>query len=945
MQSDRWQRIKEILDVSLRLEPAERAQYLSRVCEGDAAMREEVESLIDAHDEAGDLFDTPALADVRDPMLGARLGPYQIVDELGSGGMGSVYLATRADEVFHKTVAIKVVRRGLDLDYVVRHFRMERQIMASLEHPHIASLLDGGTTPDGLPYFVMEFIRGKSIDAYCNENALGIGQRLKIFRQVCAAVEFAHQRGIVHRDIKPSNILVTAEGVPKLLDFGIAKILQPEMLPTGDSIVTIGPAMTPDYASPEQLMRQPVSPASDVFSLGVVLCELLSGSRPHAQRTPFRPQTTDTGTPRLPSRLSGRRELAGDLDAIVLKAVQEDSARRYGSAGRLGEDIQRYLDGLPVLARRHGPVYRFSKFLRRQRPAVASVIVTLAIAGLVFTISRLRERLSESSEPPQILQLTSVPGQETQPAVSPDGKKLAFVWTPEEGGKSEIYAQNLSGGPMERVSSDHGIDLSPAWAPDGSRIGWLHMTNNQAAIVSVLPAGGPLRKIADVFPARLDVVGRHLDWSPDGGWIATTDKNSPEQPFRIVRIRTEDGSKRDVTVPPEQIIGDVSPAFSHDGKWLSFLRAVSSGVNDIYVVPAGGGPPQRVTFDNRYITALAWTPDNRGIVFSSERGGVAALWRVPATGGTPSRLPLAGPNASDPTFSRDGRKLVYSQVSEDANIWRQDASGEGRPVKLISSTQYDSSPQYSPDGSRIAFRSNRSGSHEIWVANSDGRNPTQITHFGGTLTGTPHWSPDGKEIAFDSRPEGQPDIYTIPAGGGKERRVTSDQSEDVVPSWSRDGRWIYFASNRSGVWQVWRTPISGGPAQQITTSGGFAAAESTDGAYLYYAKGRDVRGLWRKRLPNGAEAEVLENLQPGFWGYWSVVQAGIYFVDQAGPGGLSRINFYDFAGKKTKPIARLEKPPLVGDSAFAVSPDGKFLLYTQLDQSGSDILALDHYRP
>jgi Tol biopolymer transport system component len=495
---------------------------------------------------------------------------------------------------------------------------------------------------------------------------------------------------------------------------------------------------------------------------------------------------------------------------------------------------------------------------------------------------------------------------------------------------------------MQRITSDPGSDISPVWSPDGSRIGWLHMGNQQAAILEVAAAGGAPRKIADVFPIRVDVVGRHLDWSPDGAWLAVTDKNSPEQPFRIVRIGVQDGSKRDLTLPPEQIIGDVSPAFSRDGKWLSFLRAVSSGVSDIYVVPAAGGPAQRVTFDNRYIVALAWTPDDRSIVFSSERGGNAALWQVPATGGTPARLPLVGPNASDPQFSRDGRKLVYSQVSEDANIWRRDASGRSTPVKLISSTQYDSSPQYSPDGSRVAFRSNRSGSHEIWVADNEGRNPTQITHSGGTLTGTPRWSPDGKEIAFDSRPEGQPDIYTIPAGGGKARRITSDRAEDVVPSWSQDGLWIYFASNRSGVWQVWRGPKSGGPAQQVTTLGGFAAFESPDGAYLYYAKGRDVAGLWRKRLPRGAEEMVLEDLKPGFWGYWAVVRDGIYFVDQPGAAGLPAIYFYEFAGKKRRLVASLDKPAVLADSAFAASADGKFLLYAQLDQRGSDILAVDY---
>jgi Tol biopolymer transport system component len=439
---------------------------------------------------------------------------------------------------------------------------------------------------------------------------------------------------------------------------------------------------------------------------------------------------------------------------------------------------------------------------------------------------------------------------------------------------------------------------------------------------------------------RVEAVGRHLDWSSDGQYLAVPDKSQPEEPFHIVLIRLKDGSRTAATLPPDKIIGDLSPAFSPDGRSLAFVRASASGVNDVYIAPVAGGVPRRLTFDNRNALSVAWTPDSRWIVFSSDRGRNTVLWRVRASGGTPERVSGVGENAADPIFSRDGR-MAYAQTFQDANIWRIAIGEKQSPMKVISSTQYDSSPQYSPDGSRVAFRSNRSGSNEIWVTDSNGQIPVQLTKFGGPLTGTPRWSADGMSIAFDTRPDGQADIYAVSSIGGTPRRVTRSESEDVVPSWSKDGAWIYFASNRTGAWQVWRVPSSGGVEEQVTRNGGFAAFESADGKYLYYAKGRSASGLWRKHLPSGPEEPVLEELKPGFWGCWAVVENGIYFADQTGSSNSGGIFFFDFATRKSRQIAQAQKPFAVTDSAFAVSPDRRYILYTQIDESGSDINILE----
>ena len=945
MQAERWKRIKEILDVSLRLPAEERPGYLNRICEGDQELREEVESLIEAHEQAGDLFDTPPVIESEDLPAGTRLGPYEIVEHVGEGGMGAVYRAVRADETFQKEVAIKLVKRGLDLERVVRHFRVERQIMASLEHPNIAMLLDGGATPDGVPYFVMEFIRGAPIDVYCDENGLDVRQRLNMFRTVCAAVEFAHQHGIVHRDIKPNNIIVTAGGVPKLLDFGIAKILNPDKVEgPRESPHTVGGVMTPDYASPEQLNGEPVSKASDVYSLGVVMWELLCGTRPYPPRTPFRHVSTEMERVHLPSRMAGRPDLAGDLDYIVLKTLAPDPAERYPSAGGLEDDIRRYLEYLPVTARPQGLPYRISKFVRRQRVAVTSVGVTLAAMAVIGVIFQIHRGLDSGGPPPEVVQLTSFRGEEFEPALSPDGSRVAYVWSGEAGNNQDVYIQPVNGHDLKRLTTDPDRDLSPAWSPDGSSIAWLRLRSQDAAIYVAPADGGLPRQFAAIFPDRVDVVGRQLDWSPDGAFIAVTDKASPGEQFRLMLINVKDGSRRDVTLPPGQTIGDMCPAFSPDGKRLAFLRALSSGIGDIYVTSIEGGAVRRVTFDNRYIVGFAWTPDGRSIVFSSERGGNAALWQVRVSGGSPKRVVLAGINVSDPAFSRDGRELAFTQFVNDANIWRLKTADPRGATQLIASTQYDSSPQYSPDGSRIVFRSNRSGTHEIWISDAEGRSVFQLTHFGGGLTGTPRWSRDGQQIAFDSRFEGQADIYVMPAAGGPHRRITTSPAEDVVPSWSIDGRWIYFASNRTGAWQVWRAPAGGGPEEQVTKLGAFAPLEAMDGKWLYYAKGRNAEGLWRKQLPNGIEEPVIEELKPGFWGYWAPAQKGLYFMNQPDAGSPPGLYFYETDTRRRRQLRILDKPVAIADSGFALSPDGRYILYAQMDQKASDILIMKNYK-
>jgi Tol biopolymer transport system component len=305
-------------------------------------------------------------------------------------------------------------------------------------------------------------------------------------------------------------------------------------------------------------------------------------------------------------------------------------------------------------------------------------------------------------------------------------------------------------------------------------------------------------------------------------------------------------------------------------------------------------------------------------------------------------LASVGEGGFDLAISHRGNRLAYSRRIFDINIWRLEVAGPNAktavPTMFISTTQIDTSPQFSPDGKKIAFASNRSGSFEIWVCDSDGSNAMKLTSFGGPSVTTPRWSPDGERLTFDSTAEGQFDIYTIEANGGKPHRLTTDPANDGDPSWSHDGRWIYFDSNRTGEAQVWKVPVTGGAQIQVTKKGGFGPLESPDGKLLYYTKGYTATSAWKIPVGGGEETQVLESLSS--YNNMAVVQDGIYFIPARGDAKTSSIQFFNFAIGKTKTIASLEKP---ANGGLTVSPDGRSILYTQLDQSGSDLMLVENF--
>ncbi|MDH3284438.1 MAG: serine/threonine-protein kinase [Acidobacteriota bacterium] len=443
MGTERFRRIEEIFSQALERPREERGPFVDDACKGDDELRREVLSLLAADESASGFMDRPAVEHgvrvsqdrTKGGTVEERIGPYRLLRKIGEGGMSEVYLAVRADDEYQKRVAIKLIRQDLDREDLLRRFRMERQILAGLDHPNIATLFDGGSTDDGLPYFVMEFIEGVPIDEYCDRNALTVRERLGLFRSVCAAVQYAHQNLIVHRDIKTSNILVTQDGLPKLLDFGIAKLLNPDQFAQqAEYTATWARPMTPRYASPEQMQGGLVGTPSDVYSLGVMLYKLLTGHLPYRfegvpvtefgrliiEQEPERLATaverseTSTSSERSDSApitlesvsrarrtppVQLKRQLSGDLDNIVLMAIRKEPQRRYASVDQFADDVRRFLDGLPVIARKDTFGYRASRFMRRNGLAVAGVAtILLLIVGFGATMAIQASRIAKERD-------------------------------------------------------------------------------------------------------------------------------------------------------------------------------------------------------------------------------------------------------------------------------------------------------------------------------------------------------------------------------------------------------------------------------------------------------------------------------------------------------------------------------------------------------------------
>ena len=585
--------------------------------------------------------------------------------------------------------------------------------------------------------------------------------------------------------------------------------------------------------------------------------------------------------------------------------------------------------------------------------AVGSVILLIA-SGLLFSpIARhwLIGLFTHQSQPQPLeaVPLTALPGQEISPSFSPDGNQVAFGWDGETNGAGfDLYVKVIGTDKPLRLTNHPAPWLGVAWSPDGRNIAVHRLTREDPGIFLVPALGGPERKLASTNNATGWSPYGVISWSPDGKQLAFADH------FPFVGYLTQLFLLSLDTLERKQIAtgcNDPSePGFSPFGDSLAYLCTRDDGDNSLNLLELRGGKNQRLFGGPQRIQGPTWTRDGARIIFSTGSyfttlaGG--ELWQIrPGVTESPEKVPV-GHDVTSPVVSSSGKRLAYVQSQINGNIWRVDLDGAKAHARiLVTSTREQYGPFISPDGRRVVFMSNRSGTDEIWVCDSDGGNARQMTTLGSGTTGTPRWSPDGKQIAFDSRVGGEANVYVLDANGGVPSKLETGTRMDSLPSWSHDGRWIYFASGLThSSLTVWRVLANGGRAVQLTKTASTMPIESPDGQYVYFVRFTEGKfRLWRMRPDGGGESMVdaIPALRSDGYDWWPV-ESGIYFYPDT--SAKTELDFLDLRTSRIRRIYTFDKPPAHWLGGLSVSPDGKWLLYSRIDEAASDLMLVENFR-
>ena len=877
--------------------------------------------------------------------------------------MGVVYRAL--DTHLNRTVAIKVLPqdRVVDPDRK-RRFLKEAQAASALNHPNIITVHDI-RSDGGVDFIVMEYAEGRTLEDIIPAGGLGVTEALRYGVQITDALWRAHEAGIVHRDLKPSNVMVTGEGRVKVLDFGLAKLLEPEedaesrtrTSPLTGAGTVVGTAA---YMSPEQAEGRQIDARSDIFSFGVLLYEMVTGRRPFAGDSNLSILAKILNEdPAPPSTISS---VTNDMERTILRCLRKDPGRRPQTMADLKvalQDLAADSVVAPAVAAQSGAAQSRGAHagLRqsgRWRWMVVAVVLLIAAASLLL-IQSLRSR--EKPAALRAVPLAALPGQVRSPSFSPDGNHVAFMWTGKQD-NPDIYVQQIGAGTPLQLTTNAADDYSPTWAPDGLAIAFLRQLSRATTSCARAPLGGTERKVADLQP-RGFLRPVTMAWCPDSTCVVVTDSSSPastsgahprtSQPDTLFVVSVQSGEKRQLTTPREAY-ADTDPAISPDGRWLVFRRDLAPFSGRLHAQQLGPGltpvgEPRRLT----PLLLSAYGPkfiSNTEIVFSAK----GSLWRMDIVSGTtPERLPFVGEDGITPAVSmpQPGKpsRLAYVRNFTDTNIWRVDTPGPGAPAAsppslAISSTRGDRIPDFSDDG-RVTFLSDRSGESEVWIAKPDGTHAVQLTYL-AAIPGFPRFSPDGTLVTFHTNAEEHANgsVYVVPSEGGPVRNVTRAASTDTFPSFSHDGAWIYFSSDRSGVPFIWKIPVAGGTAIQVSHTPGLMALESRDGAYLYYVESPTVQvsgPLWQVPLKGGAPIKLVDGVSAAAI---DLADAGVYYLERAAEG----MNLRYFDPVKRQSILVAANLGNVVGPGLAVSRDGRTILFARTDASTNDLMLVENFR-
>lgn len=853
-------------------------------------------------------------------MIGECLLHYRIIETIGQGGMGVVYKAldTRLD----RPVAIKILPRIEDQKRK-HQFVWEARAAAALRHPNIVVIHDIGSD-QGADFIVMEYVPGRPLSDHLANEGLSSDEAIQYAIEIASGLEAAHAAGIVHGDLKPSNILVTSEGAVKLIDFGLARLQQRE---PDDHSGTYAITGTCGYMSPEQTRGERATVRSDIFSFGAVLYEMVTGRRAfdgNSAASIFAAVLRDE--PTIPAPVA--RNVPPALEAIIERCLRKDPRRRFQHMG----DLRLALEEAAERPRTR----RLLAHRSWRRTWVYGGLAAVA-ALLVFLLAK---GPSDPETPSMPIPLTSLPGYETGPAWSPDGRQVAFSWEVGNSGQQDIYIIQPGSAQTRRLTTEPGFAGAPAWSPDGRWIAYDHVAPDRMhhSVGLISPLGGSTRTLIDVaFPIGAP------NWLPDGSALFVEVVPERGKPAVIWVLWVETGGHRQLTWPPTWIVGDINPAISPDGKILAFCRKDVWHTSELYFLDlktdlSPAGKPRRMT-NFGYVGAPKWTPDGNRVLFGGGRDAVG-IWQMDRSGkrvrpvfGTPI-------TAGHPAVGRrpDGHmSLVFTNEVALTSIWRYSTTSGpgGRPVELAPSSRSQSYPRFSHDGRRLAFSSTRTGYEEIWVANADGSEASQLTYLRHPLSEMGHWSPDDSTITFVSQDRGPRQIYKISSSGGPARSIAAEEGVDVGTGWSRDGSAYYYNSLRSGRREVWKVAISGGQSQRMTLDGGHSGFESPRGIF-YYRQEQPAGGGRLMRRVAGRDEEVPLGPQEIGWPTMVPAAGGFYYTAANG----NDIYFYSEDSGRSLRVFHNAGTSFI---QFTISPDRRWFAAAFTGPLDIDLMIMERF--
>ena len=592
----------------------------------------------------------------------------------------------------------------------------------------------------------------------------------------------------------------------------------------------------------------------------------------------------------------------------------------------------------PTLA----PAPRFSSVFI----AAASIALAAALGAVVYALASRPAETDPAPAAVRFVALTSGPANETDPALSPDGARLAFAMRPDpadyrEGAAADIYITEGAGRTPQRVIAHPADDRYPAWSFDASALAFIRIDGATCDVM--------LFTFNDRRERRVAACGNfeepRVSWSADGEWLVESFAPGPDpiRGWQIARISTRTGVREELTLPSPGTLGDHSPSVSPDGTRIAFVRGLNGATSDLHVIPFGGGPPARVTWDNQDLVGVDWSADGRSLFYATDRAGGYTVWRVPAKGGTPELVIGGAAKLKHPSVARTNGRIAYESWAYEINLWEApitarldleaDLTATLRPA-VQTSDQWNHSPEFSPDARRIAFVSTRSGGAELWVADRDGANAQQLTTFGRAAIRQPRWSPDGARILISAAVNGQLDLYLVDVGGGALTRLTDDGEDEIAPAWSHDGAAVMFGARRSGTWQLMRMTIADRSRSQLTTDGGYASQASPDGKAILFTR-LEHTGVWTIPAGGGEARLLVPGVRAAETVNWRVTPTGIYYIGQTGLHPvIRRAPLSGGAGVDVAWIGNYSWP------GFAVTPDGTSVLYAHWDRRDSNIMSM-----